>query len=560
MVDYSQTPNQDTATDDQNFDVDINKLATDWINPIDAIRSYAGINSQSAATIKQLSQSGNLNVTDIAKVVKIEQTVQESRAHAFYRWIGFPVADKDHKIYNPGFDIVVNADGSDRQVTLADKIAIFINPPDGFQDLSLARENFAKDNLVIFSVPESVDAGVLALSSGGNNVLRKFSVPFLNSDDGFDFSLTNQSFQVDFNGLVGEETVNLSKYQDDAGNTPKKVSNKRTHIIKPFMVDARIDFSISPQPRLIAVPFVPDKSATKVDAVNYVKRPLIEKIIRDRFAVDDPTLDIGTANNTLLKIISDFPDIKDNSLIQLANNPNNLLNRSEQLKLTQAINTIKSMMQKLVDAQNVITQAQSHHYWLPAPSTSGPEGGCSIQGIFLPTIIDSSLITDRDGALFFSQTKDTLSSITSDGNSASGNPSAADFGLSADTVTFTPDTTNAFGDNNAQNLQSLINFRQRALTDASDALKIIELIMGEFSGFGLCDIVAIISALNVIPKESLVGFLDADAKTRMSNSLAISVTSNTYDQAMTDLCGRVKDFYNLMDKIYTDILRNNSVS
>src|SRR5579871_5078200 len=143
--DPSQTSNQDNSTDDQDFDIDISKLATDWIAPIDAIRSYAGINAQSAATIKQLSTSGNLNVTDIAKVVKIEQTVQESRAHAFYRWIGFPVSDKSQKIYNPGFDNkLVNPDGSDRQITLQSKISIFTNQSPDFEALSLARETFAK--------------------------------------------------------------------------------------------------------------------------------------------------------------------------------------------------------------------------------------------------------------------------------------------------------------------------------------------------------------------------------------------------------------------------------
>lgn len=556
--DYSQTPNQDNSTDDQNFDIDIPKLANHWITPIDNLRSRAGINSENTAKLRTLIQSGKFTYKQVAKIIKMEEDPQESRCHAFYRWIGFPVCDKDKKIYNPGFD---NIKDPSRTINFQTKTNIAKSPIDGFEVLSLFRENQIQNFLAIFSDPNDINAGVLALSSGGNASLRKFVVPLDKSSDPFDMTLDNQSYQVDFNGLVGDNPINLTKYQDGNGNTSKLVSTTRHHIIKPFMVDARIDFATQPHANTVAIPFVPDKLNTKINSTDFVTRPLLEKIIRERFAVDDPTQNIGSASNKLIKIIASFPDLKDNSLIKLANDPNNILKRDEQLKLAQTINTIKSLMKKLVDAQNAIAAAQKEHYWVPAPSKTGPEGGSNVQGVFFPTIVDNILIVDKDANIFFSQTKDTLNKLTASGISASGQPSPGDFGLTTDQVSFGPDTTDAMGDNNARNLKSLTKSRSRLLTDACTALQTIEIIMGEFSGLGLCDIIAVVGALETIPKENLIGFLDEDSKARMLKSMNFtSVSGNSYESAMQALSDRVKDFYNLMDQIYQDTLHQNGVS
>lgn len=549
----ADTPNQAIFQDEQNYDVDINQLYTDWIVPIDNLRSYSSINAQNDKILSALSKSGNADITGAAKLIKMEQTVQESRCHAFFRWIGFPVADKDHQIYNPGFDITKD---KNKTITKEDKLTRANNPITKFHDLSLKRENFARTNLDIFTKPKSADAGALALSNGGTGALRKFVVP-LNpekGDDPFDMNPDNQSFQVDLNGIVGENIVSLKSYQDANGSFPTKLSDKRQHLIKPFIVDARIDFSVSPQSRLVAVPFVYDSYQTKVDPVNNVRRPLLEKIIRDRFAVGDPTATVGTATNEILQYISESLDITDNELVQKVSNKD-LYKQSEQAQFVQAINTIRSMMKKLVAAQNTITEVQGQYYWLPAPSASGPESGCSVQGIFLPTVIDSILVTEKDKAILLSLSDTTVNSVTAEGALATGTPSASDFGLPTPTVTFGPDTTKAFGDNATQNLETLSQKRFKALTAAGESLQVIEIIMGDFSGLGLCDIVAIISALNIMSKENLVGFLDDDAKTRMLNSLGLEesdVNAGSYDDAMTELFSTVRDFYNLMDQIYKD--------
>ena len=549
----ADTPNQENYQDDQNYDIDINQLYTDWIVSIDGLRSYSSINAQNDKILSALSKSGETDITGTAKLIKMEQTVQESRCHAFFRWIGFPVVDKGHQIYNPGFDIIKDVN---RTIKISDKLTRATNPIEKFNDLSIKRETFAQQNLDIFSIPKSANAGALALSNGATAAIRKFVVP-LNPDKGddpFDMNPDNQAFQVDLTAIVGETLCTLKEFQDANGNLPTKLSDKRQHLIKPFIVDARIDFSVSPQSRLVAVPFVYDSYQTKVDPVNNVRRPLIEKIIRDRFAVGDPTTTAGTSTNNILEYISESLDIKDNALIKKVSNKD-LYNQSEQEQFAQAINTIRSLMKKLVAAQDTITEAQGQYYWLPAPALSGPEAGSTVQGVFLPTVISETLVTEKDKAILLSLSDVTVNSVTSEGALATGQPSSEDFGLPTPTVTFGPDTTSALGDNATQNLESLSQKRFKALTLANEALQVIEIIMGDFSGLGLCDIIAIVSALNIMSKENLVGFLDADAKTRMLNSLGLAasdVNAGSYDAAMAELFATVRDFYNLMDQIYKD--------
>ncbi len=553
-VDSANTPNQATVTDTSNYDIDINKLYQTWIVPLDAIRSFASINTQTAATLKNLQKN----------VITPQSTIQESRCHAFYRWIGFPVFGAE-QIYNPGFDVI---DDPDKAITYEKKLNIANNPLPGFNKLSEKREGFSQGNLAIFSIPQSVNAGVLALSSGGNGTLRSFIVPFDIDEKPFDTVIDNQSYQVDLQGNVGEAFPSLTTFRDSNGikfNDPgtKAVDSKRYHIIKPFIVDARIDFNISPQAKLIAVPFVYNRTQLKVNETEFVKRPLLENIIINRFSVDDPTLNAGSFTNKALSIIADFPDIQDNDLIKLAADPNNILKQSEQIQLDDSINTIKSLMEKLVEARNTITRAQGLYYWLPAPSLSGPEGGSTVQGVFVPTVFkeDKELITPLDAKIFFAKLRDTVNSVTRAGNNASGEATAAEYGLPADKITFGPDTTDALGNLNSQNLETLTANRVRILSDANDALRTIEIIMGDFSGFGLCDIIAIIGSLNVMPKENLLSFLDEDAQKRALAKLGLQPTDVTipdFKAASEVLAKNVKDFYNLMDKIYQDILNRGA--
>lgn len=556
----SDTPNQANYQDNQNFEIDINKIFTDWIGPIDDIRSYSNIDTNQKILDTLAKAGANADITGIIRLVKMETTVQESRCHAFFRWIGFPIVSNDGRFYNPGFDIIVNAN---KTIKMSDKISIATSPKDGFNDLSHKREKYIQTNLSIFSNPTTIDAGVLALSSGGTEKIRSFVVPLDQNSDGFDMNVDNQSYTVNLNGRVGENPITLNKYQDANGNFPSKLSNKRMHIIKPFIVDARIELTVAPQSRLVAVPFIPDNSYAKVSSTEDVKYPpLLERIIRERLDVSDSTTDSGTSINAVLDYIKTIPAIKDNALVNLVSNKD-IYNQTDQSKFISSVNTIRTMMKELVAAQKIIKKVQGDYYWVPVPNANGPENGSSVQGIFLPTVIDTKLVTQKDAAILLSSIRNITNNNNIDASTANATSDTGNFGLKTSVVTFGPDTTQSLGDNNAQNSDTISQKRRHLMEKANNALKTVEIITGEFSGLGLCDIVAVVSALNIMTKENLVGFLDADAFQRMKNSLGLSdgdINKADFQPSMTEFVSRVKDFYNLMDKIYQDTLNNNNNS
>jgi hypothetical protein len=109
-------------------------------------------------------------------------------------------------------------------------------------------------------------------------------------------------------------------------------------------------------------------------------------------------------------------------------------------------------------------------------------------------------------------------------------------------------------------LKKLEDKRNNDLSGACDSLRAIEVIMGEFSGLGLCDIVAIMATLYIMPKEALLGFLDNDAFNRMKTQIKIGETSKlSVVASMSKFTENIKNIYNLMDKIHKDYLQKNTI-
>lgn len=559
----NDVPNQATRSTNQNFTIDIDKMFADWIGPIDEIRSYASVSTPATLKVMLAAAGTNADVTSLTKVLKIEKTLQESRCHAFFRWIGFPVVNsgKDN-FYNPGFDIIRDLD---RKLPLSEKISIANSPLSGFNKLSSERETFIQNNLATFSNSQDINSNVLAVSSGGTAELRKFFAPFEKNEKWDDTNTDHQSYVVNFNGQVGDNSVPLTAYQDSGGNTAKSVSSKRKHIITPFVVDARIDFSVAPKSKLIAVPFIPNNSFAKVSTTEYVKYPtLLERIIRERLTVGDPTATNGTAISDITSFVNTVPSIKDNELIQLVKQTVN--GKNDQDKFIDTVNTITALMKLLDKSIKYITKVQGTYYWLPKPSTSGPEGGSEVWGVFLPSVISTNLQTPADTDIIVGIARNAINNTNPNVAKVTGQPDKGNFGQRLDQIDFSTHTSSAQGDNNKKNTDTLSQTRQHEMERANDALRTVEIITGEFSGLGLCDIVVIIGALNLITPQDLLGFLDKDAYPRMITALTregIDVNTNLFQQSsletsMTNLTARVKDFYSLMDKIYEDIRDNNN--
>jgi len=564
--DPNLSPNQDTFNDNQTLDIDLDKMYNDFIVAIDNHRSMVNVVDQNTASLLK-AIGGDINAPT-TNTLTPATTYQESRCHAFYRMIGFPVVSDDHsRFYNPGLDILKD---DTRTIDLDYKISVAQNPIQGLSVLTLTRETYASKAGAPFTTPNTIDAGALALSGGINKAnIRKFSAPYTNSDDPFDVEPSNQTYTVQLTSQVGEHQILLTDYQDSAGNKPTSVAPSHSHIIKPFVVDARIDFTVSPcsdeksapSSRRVGIPFLPDQRYLKILPNAYCDPPILETIIRDRFTVENQSDNAGASTQDLINYIKTVPAINDTSLINQVSK-DDITSISQISQFEQYLSIIQTLMLKLVDAQNAVAAAQSIYYWVPIPANNGPEGGCSIQGVFLPTSIDSKLVTPHDFNILYKTAQSLLAPPNQNPDVAqtTGQPDPGKFAKSFKTF-MSPRSSGAFTEAAATSLANLTTNRKSLLQKASDALRTIEIIMGEFSGFGLCDIIAIMGALYVMPKESLLGFLDADAFDRMNAELATGISQPvSLDKAMTDFSTYVKQFYTIMDDVYQDLASNNGQS
>jgi hypothetical protein len=553
-------PNQANFQTSQNFKIEIDKIYSDFIGEIDSNRSLVNI-SQSRVLDKFSVQ----NINNLNRLLKIEDTPQESRVHCFYRLIGFPVVGNDNSYYNPGFD---NIPGTKR-ISLQRKIEIANNPLNGFKNYSVARENFINDIQQVWAGrPATITASALALSSSVHTRPFEASSKSLESGDPFKFSAQDQSYVADFRSIIGKNnTVLLTSYVDGLGNKPDplKMIPQRSHMIKPFVVDARIDFSCNPASRKIAVPFVEDKSNLLIAEDTFIKRPLIEKIIKERFTVYNQNQN-SAAQQKIQDFVLQIPSVQDQEIIKQMSTDKYKVDQRVQFQ--KYLYIIAAMCKELVTAQLKIKTVQSRYYWIPLPSTSGPEGGSEVADViistFLPDGDNNSFITEADRAIIKASLNQASNDFNPQTDEASGTPDNPTFALGNDPFTsFDPSTTQALGDQVATEFKRLLKMRNHDLSIANKSLRTIEIIMGEFSGLGLCDIVAVMGALYVMPANSLLGFLDEDAFQRALDTPGLAVP--TFEnpgiiQAHTDFIATLKDFYNLMDSIYKELDKNNGLS
>jgi hypothetical protein len=557
MVDTA-IPNQINFQDSQTFEIDIEKVYADFMLAIDKIRSCNNANNiRDASVTNALSKATTMKDARSALCALCDVSVvgQESRCHAFYRIIGFPCSDSSKsKIFNPGLDIV---NDPKRKIDAAFKLGVIKDPLSGFRDLSVTRETYSATVGETFIAQDSIDASTLALSSG--RTIRQFIAP-LTSTTFDDMDVSSQQYTLDFTSSVGGTVKLLTEYEDVQGNTPEFLPTvKFGHIMKPFLVDPVIDLTVNDSAKFIAVPFVSNKTQLKVKDNTYVSRPILEQVIRDRYTITNATITSGTADQSVLDYIKSIPDITD---IGIINDATSLYKLGDQQQFVKFLNIIRAMIKKLVSAQDDIRNAQDNYYWIPIPSVSGPEGGCTVRGVILSTEISSDFITLSDQSIIEATIKKVVAQSDASAANAAGVPDVGGFalpnalGLPNLGGSTSPDS---LGDNVTKNLDELNAKRTAALKKAGTALRTVEIIMGEFSGLGLCDIVAVLGGLYLMKKESLLGFLDDDALARM-NAAGLTGSASSVTTASNDFISVVKDLYNLMDKIYQDMSQNNGLA
>jgi hypothetical protein len=178
--------------------------------------------------------------------------------------------------------------------------------------------------------------------------------------------------------------------------------------------------------------------------------------------------------------------------------------------------------------------------------------------VFISSSITPDFITTADQSIIDAQIRVTLNAINIQTASVNGTPDPGGFAFdNIQNSTFSPDSSSSLGNISQDTLTKLNLSRGKYLTKANTALQTTEIILGEFSGLGLADIVAVMGALWVMPQESLLGFLDPDALARMNDTLGLSESSPGINKAMSDFIMNVQSFYSLMDKIYADLEQNN---
>lgn len=556
--------NQVNYEDQQNSEIDIEQAYQYYIKVIDDIRSKANITGNIALLNKLDLDSWQT----ISSKVKTESTPQESRCHAFYRWIGFPVISSNQvDYYNPGHDRIKDPN---RKLNDSAKLSIANNVDDKFKQLSLQRELYSSNIMTIFSNNYSINAATLSLLSGAT--IRKFN-DHVGGTDPFDFDIKGQNYIIPLDSQVGiKNDISLLNYSDSDGSTPTELGLKllksQAHYIKPFFVDPRIDFSVFPAKNRIAVPFVPDSTYLKMGE-SVILRPLIEKIIRDRFSLTNTASSASTNQESITNYLNSVDAIKDEELIQKVKNVGGDLSLTEKTSFLYYLKLAQAMIKKLVLAQNSIKEAQGQYYWLPIPSSTGPEGGCKSHDTIISVKLyqeHKELITELDKEITKAYIRVSLNSFSKSGNEAVGKPESLNFGLPKDIDNvFGPNVAppEVTGDLSQKNFDDLIATRTKILDKACESLKIIEIIMGEYSGLGLCDIIAVMAALYIMPKGDLIGFLDIDARARMEVTLGytsdeLSILTGSFEndigKSMKSFIDNVNDFYNLMVKLYDNQL------
>lgn len=570
----TSTTNQPSHYDNQNFKIDIEKVYTSIIGEIDKIRSNVSVanNPQIKAFIQSFNTNSPSQKSILSQLSIDINNLQESRCHAFYRLMGLPVYEPAGTFYSPGINRASDKKGDFKKF----KRLVAAGIRGDLFDLMDAREISVNNYLKIFAISD-INASVLALSSSAR--LRKFSV-IQDGTDPFNSSIPNQSYSID-NDLNASSTAHLKQYQDTNGNMVSGSAlgflTKRSHIIAPFMVDPRVELSVNPPYtgsstssntafcRIMGAPFAIDKSQLQYTENIYAERPIIETVCRKRLNTAQPESSLSDRFKNVMDYVKNTNFINDQVLLdKVYSNPTK---SAEDQVFLQYVNIIRAMIDKLVEAITIIKDVESKYHWVPIPNTKGPEFGSTTQSIIIGDALNTTIDTDIINKIV----QNEIAQINIQGTQVS-QPDLGNF-VDLEKLQAPTDnqTTDAVGDRSAEETTDMITKRTDKTNAANDALRTIEIIMGEFSGLGLCDILAIYLALWAIDTRTLVGMLDTESFIRLTQSggdlQAAAVQERQannnnpvsgYDivTVMTNFEQKVIEIYKLMDQLLAD--RQNS--
>lgn len=497
--------NQDT------FNLDFDKLYTSFISSVDSLRSHFN-------ALEPNSQQ--LNTPEY----------QESRLHAFYRMIGFPVVADANSFYSPGFDPNLNTDSSSLSAyaRIADKVINDISLKKQFKSREEAPLTFRK----IFS-DNGLDAQAITL---GSLFIR---------DIGKQLGSTDPLVRdVNDNQNINERITEIKDiYGSDALSKLTSI-----HIIKPFIVDPRIDSSVRPVRNRICAPFLKDKSQTKIfqsssGSSESLKRPFIERVISIRFNNKNITKTSDFINNIKSDIQSN-DKITDQDLLNAVSDTLGNLYDSELVIFDNYVKIMKIVTEKLSSSIKGIQYIRQNINFNPIPDSKiGIEGG----GKLAPLDPNDNKNNRELEKNIISQTQKKYLSDISFEAGLQGTSDPGDFvfsNLDDSVFSINKNIQKSYDDN----IKRATNLRNQSGVEGIDLLRNIEIIMGEFSGIGLIDMVAMQAALWIMPENSLLGLIDKRAFSRISEFR--SDTINLQSASQNDLNTSLQDFEKTLKTIY----------
>lgn len=512
--------------DTSSIDNDIDNLYKKFIIPIDNIRSIA------------LPPVGILKMSPQNTPDSTINTVRpaESRAHAFYRFLGLPVVGGS-SFYNPGFD--PTGKSTDKRVEINGKV-----------DNSKSQE---RETHLIFMQTlfgrQDIAASFMAL------VMARIPKPF-NQEL---FNVPSRSAFVLFFASKYSSITEAFKSAASIMATSKvgALFSGGLHRLKPLQTDPAFELTVMPYDNKICVPFLPTKESTKISSApqKYLLRPGIEYILRVRLSDTAPDkLFLNELQNVLTDVKKGNPtsaiDLKSQTLIATLtaladkNDINNIdINKifsgfgATQTSITeQLIKTIKILVDELIESYSVIDEISEKITFLPLPPIEGPEKIGKVREIGGLSSLESTI------------TQLEIKKLNSDRGIDLNTDDIGSFA----TPFVNLEKTTTYEEQIEEKGQLKNNLVSRGLK----ALRNIEIITGEVSGLGLIDILAIYTALWTIKLEELIGLFDDDSIDRLTqNNPALSasaVSSKTsISDATTALETRLDNILSFIDLLVT---------
>lgn len=506
------------SDDVQSVEFDLNEIARQFIDPIERKRSHAAPASLNPSVAKQPQNTTanpyNLAVQNDLNSASVDPSAaQESRAHAFYRMIGFPVMDVDGNIYNSGFNPARSAQAKSAHQDIATRMSPAV------VQMQTARETDARSRNSLFK-RSLVDSSVFALVQ---LFPKKFQV--------IDKNKTFEDADPQKVTIKARDLFISQNYEQADGSAISNTFSTYTHILRPFLVNPVIERTVQSVGRQarICEPFLKDKNATRLENNVYLDRPGIEFILRLRLkeqnlqeqlnslAVDlsaQATTEVqGTSNISLAQLqqialaVLDQQNITDTDIINLQSGRNTL----ELTNLSKLVRLINASITELAKAINTLTIVNAMLDWTPLPGEFGLEFPDKLE---LGTVVQKkSPSSELDRNILTLRLKAEIAKTQ-------GLLSDEDIGSFA--IQYFENTDKLFEDE----LNDLETRRITLIKQGAQALKTIEVITGEQSGLGLIDILAIYTALWAIDLDVLISLLDTEAFQRLVDNNKDLITAD----------------------------------